>query len=653
MKKLLKYIVLVLLLVGALPACIKEKDPTAADLGLSIKTFFPTKVVAGQPMTINGNGLADVTEIVFPGAVTVTSFEHVGGEMIRVKAPAGIAAEGGKIVVRTAADAAESSASITLGHTVISGYSKAEGAQIEGGEILAIYGTDLEFISAIELMDTDGNPLVIGDAGFYRKGTSEVKVTIPRKTIFEGTFSGKVFTVDEQHFDMPALAYKPASDGGYWQTVKKPVWTNDDPAGHGPVNWSGQYRFALEGHDTNSEAIACFSEEVWNKLMTETFYLNFKPDESFDAYQIRITDGWWTSQWRPDDPSPSTTPDEIIDNGDGTYHIAINISSNPDYVAVLEVQHLLITGVGYVPLEIYFEEEEWVEGGHWETVRNAFWTNADPATNGPVNWSGQYRFALEGHDANSEAIACFPEDIWNKVMTEKFYLSFKPDDSFDSYQIRITDGWWTSQWRPDDPSPSSTPDEIIDDGDGTYHIAIDISSNPDYVAVLEVQHLLITGVGYVPLALYFEEEVFVPSNPGPKEVDVWVNEDPAGKGPVNWSGQYRFALEGHDANGEAIACFREDVWNKLMTETFYLNFKPDESFDAYQIRITDGWWTSQWRPDDPSPSTTPDEIIDDGDGTYHIAINISSNPDYVAVLEVQHLLVTGVGYVPLKLYFLE
>ena len=196
MKKLLKYIVLVLLLVGALPACIKEKDPTAADLGLSIKTFFPTKVVAGQPMTINGNGLADVTEIVFPGAVTVTSFEHVGGEMIRVKAPAGIAAEGGKIVVRTAADEAESSASLTLGHTVISGYSKAEGAEIEGGEILAIYGTDLEFISAIELMDTDGNPLVIGDAGFYRKGTSEVKVTIPALGFKEAVM--KVFYIHDR-----------------------------------------------------------------------------------------------------------------------------------------------------------------------------------------------------------------------------------------------------------------------------------------------------------------------------------------------------------------------------------------------------------------------------------------------------------------------
>ena len=106
-------------------------------------------------------------------------------------------------------------------------------------------------------------------------------MTIPRKTIFEGTFSGKVFTVDQQQFDMPALAYKPASDGGYWQTVKKPVWTNEDPAGKGPVNWSGQYRFALEGHDGGNEALACFPEDYGFTLGME--YKGFGINATFQG----------------------------------------------------------------------------------------------------------------------------------------------------------------------------------------------------------------------------------------------------------------------------------------------------------------------------------------------------------------------------------
>ena len=237
---------------ASLTGCLAEDQLESADVGLHVKVVFPTKVVAGQPMTINGSGFAETTEIVFPGEIVVTDFQIVSNDMIRVNAPKGIAAEGGKILVRTAEGDAESPLPITLGKTVISGYSVTEGQEVEGGSQITIYGTDLEFVNAVELLDADGNPALVEDKTFVRKSTSNIIFTVPRK-VYEGTFAGKVHTIDEQMFTMPELAYKPASDGGYWETQKIMIWENDGT--YGQIAWSSDYRFALEGTNGNGDAI--------------------------------------------------------------------------------------------------------------------------------------------------------------------------------------------------------------------------------------------------------------------------------------------------------------------------------------------------------------------------------------------------------------
>ena len=96
MKNIFKFfgtILTVVLAAFCMTGCLAEDDLGTADLGLHVKVFFPTKVVAGQPMTINGSGFAKATEIVFPGEVVVTDFQIVSNDMIRVNAPKGIAAE--------------------------------------------------------------------------------------------------------------------------------------------------------------------------------------------------------------------------------------------------------------------------------------------------------------------------------------------------------------------------------------------------------------------------------------------------------------------------------------------------------------------------------------------------------------------------------
>ena len=264
MKNIFKFfgtILTVVLAAFCMTGCLAEDDLGTADLGLHVKVFFPTKVVAGQPMTINGSGFAEATEIVFPGEVVVTDFQIVSNDMIRVNAPKGIAAEGGKIIVRTAEEQVESPLPLTLGETKISGYSVNAGDQVDGGSQITIFGTDLEFITGVELLDADGNPALVSDKLFNKKATASIIFTVPKK-VYEGTFVGKVYTVDGKTFEMPELTYKPASDGGYWETVETVLWENADPEGVGSVSWTGQYRFGLEGKDGNNECIATFPAEI-------------------------------------------------------------------------------------------------------------------------------------------------------------------------------------------------------------------------------------------------------------------------------------------------------------------------------------------------------------------------------------------------------
>ena len=509
MKHIFKYLgaLMAVVLIGATFTACSEDDAESANVGLGIKTFFPTKVVTNQPITINGSGFDAITEIEFPGGAKVTNFEIVGNDMVRVNAPAGIAADGGKIVVRTANGEAESRQSLTLGHTNVTGFSKQPGEEAAGGELITVYGTDLEFINSVELLDPDSVFQLIDHKDFYRKGTSNLIFRVPKKDIYDGTFVGYLHTYDGQKIALPELTYKPAADEGHWETVRTSIWKN---TGSDEVNWNGTYRFALEGHDGNNECIAEIPQEVWEKMKTETFFISFKP--TADWYQIRITNGWWDTQWlgKDNDFSPNNMADQFIDNGDGTYSIQINFGDDP-LVGTLDEKHLLFTGSGYIPLEIYFEEEVWVGGGgHMELIKTSFWKNG---SSDEVNWNGTYRFALEGHDGNNECIAEIPQEIWDKIKTGPFFISFKP--TADWYQIRITNGWWDTQWlgKDNDFSPNNMADQIIDNGDGTYSILINFGDDP-LVGTLDEKHLLFTGSGYIPLELYFEEEVWVGGGDG-------------------------------------------------------------------------------------------------------------------------------------------
>ena len=626
MKNIINYLgaLLAVVLIGTtFTACSDNDGLGSADVGLGIKTFFPRKVVPNQPITINGSGFLGATEIRFPGGVTVTDFEVVSNDMIRVNTPAAIAEEGGKLIVRSADDEVESPLPMTVGHTVVTGFSKQPGEQAGGGELITVFGSDLEFINAVELLDPDSVWQLIDHKDFYRKGTSNLIFRVPLKNIYKGTFVGKLHTYDGLEIPMPELTYEPAADEGHMEVV----WKNDGT--HGAISWSGEYRYCLEGHDFNNECIAEFPQDVWDKVKSETFYVTIKGEDP----QIRVTSGWWSTTWKDTDIQPGN--ELLEDLGDGTWRLTVNLSGDP-LLDVLDEQHLLFTGDRYTVDEIFFEEEVWIDGPGDVEVKTPVWTNDGSA--GPISWSGTYRFCLEGHDFNNECIAEFPQDVWDRIKTETFYVTIKGEDP----QVRVTSGWWSTTWTGVDIQPGN---ELLEDlGDGLWRLTVNLSGDP-LLDVLDEQHLLFTGDRYTVEEIYFIDIVHGGGGGGSSETVFWQGDGSAGA--VSWNGTYRFALEGHDTNNECIAELPQDVWDKIKSGTFYLVVEATDP----QIRVTTGWWSTTWTGADFQPGTS-DLLKDNGDGTWTLEINFSGDP-ILDVLDDQHLLLTGDRFTPTKLYYYE
>ena len=608
-----------------LTSCAEDDDNGSANVGLGIKVFFPTKVVTNQPITINGSGFNDVTEIEFPGGTKVTNFEIVSDDMIKVNTPSGISADGGKIIVRTANGQAESRLPLTVGHTKVTGFSKQPGETASGGELITVFGSDLEFINGVELLNADSVPQIIDHQDFYRKGTSNLIFRVPRKDIYKGTFVGYIYTYDGQKIALPELAYEPGADDGHWETVKTTIWKNGGSLGE--INWSSDYRFAPESNSTGEE---CYTvpQDVWEKMKAETFYVTV----TGATPQIRITTGWWSTNLYADDIQPGN--DLLADNGDGTWTLTVNLSDSPDLLGLLDAQHLLFTGSGYTVEEIYFAEDVWVDGPGMQEVKVPVWSNGGKL--GEINWSSDYRFAPESNSTGEECYTV-PQDVWEKMKAETFYVTVTGATP----QIRITTGWWSTNLYADDIQPGN--DLLADNGDGTWTLTVNLSDSPDLLGLLDAQHLLFTGSGYTVEEIYFIE--MVAGGGSLKEEVFWTNDGTLGE--LNWGSDYRFSSESK-STGEECYAIPQDIWDSIiMNGTFYLTAKGS---DWVQMRITTGWWSTTWTGEDIS--TGSDRIVDNGDGTYTIEINFAGDP-ILDVLDDQHLLFTGGGYTPLKLSYYE
>lgn len=635
MKKLFRYLNIATLFIAlsAIVTSCKDFDGDGSgNSGLNIKVFAPTTVAPGYSMTINGSGFGNVTEIIFPGDIVVENFEIVTNEMIRVKAPEGLK-EGGKLMVRNKdGETAESRLPLEVGGTVISGYSVEPGDTINGNDAFSIYGKDLQFITGVEFIDENDSIVYIGAVDFIRLAPGRAVVHVPAK-VKDASYPVKIYLCDGRVIETPEFWFVPSSNGGHFEYKRRFLWENEDRT---PLpGWGGLFRIGLAGNDPNNECIATVDQASWDLIKDGKVYFLYDGNESSN---VRITTGWWSSAYGGPDHNCIDFSEE--DTESDYRIIELNISKDANIHDLIDAQHLLFTGDAYTPIGIFVVDEIWVEGeGHYEVEKTTFWENGTHSTIPAPNWSSEGRFASVSHTSGEETWA-FPEDQWEMLKNEEFLIKIQPTEA--NPNVRITTGWWSTNYGGGDYNCFEIAEE---NEDGTYTIALKLSNYQDLLDLVDAQHLLFTGSGYKLLEIYKEELIWVGGDAGPQEVVIWEGDGSAGA--IDWNGTYRFGLDGNDGNNECIATLPAEHWDVIKNGSFFLHAKGS---DWVQMRITTGWWSTTWTGAD---ITTGDErIISNDDGTYDIEINFKGDP-ILDVLDAQHLLFTGGGYTPLKLYYVK
>lgn len=604
MKNILKYMkaVLACLFVSlAFVACSDDDDLGSTDLGLGIKVFAPTHVVAGQPMTINGSGFDDLVEIEFPGGVKVSSFELVTNEMLRVTAPAGMPAEGGKVILHGKdGKSVESRLPLTIGKTAISGYSKQAGEKINGLEEVTIYGQDLQFINEIILLDEEEEPLSVPMTDFSRIAPNRLVLKVPNN-IFTGVFAGTIKTFDGQSFTMPEFEYEPTKQGGHWETVKTYLWKNGEHSTIPAPSWSGEGRFSNVSHITGEQTYA-FSEEEWELLRTQPFRIEI--EKLADWVNLRVTTGWWSTNYL----GMESLNDLVEQDEDGNYFVELDLSKDAALLAVLDEQHLLFTGQDYKLLGIYVLEQKWVGGeGHMEIVKTSFWKNGEQSTIPAPSWSGEGRFSSVSHITGEQTYA-FSEEEWEILKTQPFRIAI--EKNADWVNLRVTTGWWSTNYL----GMESLNDLIQQDEDGTYYVELDLSKDPALLALIDEQHLLFTGQDYKLLEIYQVKEEWVGGDGGSQENILWEGEvlaDDWGNQPFIFSDGGAELADANAREGQILRFFitpTEENWNLQIVEGHwggtYVDYNQDNwdleahggsvdlelTADILQKALTQQWW---------------------------------------------------------------
>ena len=156
--------------------------------------------------------------------------------------------------------------------------------------------------------------------------------------------------------------YKPGEKEPLLPQPEEPVtegviWENDGTAG--ASSWAAAvYRYSIKGGDAQNECVAEIPAAVWTGMKTTPFIVNVSKAPEAQWWQIRITDGWWSTGDQSGDSDITINTPGLVNYGDGTYAFQVDLTSNPDLAEAIDTKHLLFAGDGFIINKIYFGELE-------------------------------------------------------------------------------------------------------------------------------------------------------------------------------------------------------------------------------------------------------------------------------------------------------
>ena len=191
--------------------------------------------------------------------------------------------------------------------------------------------------------------------------------------------------------DAPEAPVTPVTEGV--------IWENDGTVG--AAAWSGSpYRFSIEGGDSQNECVAEIPAAVWAGMKVAPFCVNVAPAEGAEWWQIRILDGWWSTN--DESGANDITPQAagLVDNGDGTYTFQVDLSANTALLEAMDTKHLLFAGDGFIINKIYFGEPETPGEPEQPELEVSDWNIVGSFTGKDWGWDPAAGLALSVLDEN-------------------------------------------------------------------------------------------------------------------------------------------------------------------------------------------------------------------------------------------------------------
>ena len=177
------------------------------------------------------------------------------------------------------------------------------------------------------------------------------------------------------------------------------IWENDGTVG--ASSWDASvYRFSIEGGDSQNECVAELPAAIWAGLKIAPFSVNFTPTPGAEWWQIRITDGWWSTGDQTGESDITMNTPDLVNNGDGTYTFQVDLTTDAAMLEAIDTKHLLFAGDAFTINKIYFGEPENPGQGGGEEPAKSDWNIVGSFTGSGWGWDPTAGIALDIIDAN-------------------------------------------------------------------------------------------------------------------------------------------------------------------------------------------------------------------------------------------------------------
>lgn len=157
---------------------ITTKTPIGYSEPISIASFIPATVKAGDELTITGDYLNLVGEVILTDRITVVEEDFISHSRTEIKLVIPAEAQTGKIAV---SDAAEDPIIVFSASTLtvkLPAYTSITPNPVKAGTALTIVGTDLDLVKTVTL----GGNKVIGAATFTSHTATQIVISVPDDT---------------------------------------------------------------------------------------------------------------------------------------------------------------------------------------------------------------------------------------------------------------------------------------------------------------------------------------------------------------------------------------------------------------------------------------------------------------------------------------